>query len=239
MENNSFLKGIKDGLPICIGYFAVSFAFGISAVQSGLTWAEALLMSMTNLTSAGQVAGVPIIAGGGSFIELAVSQLVINSRYALMSVSVSQKLSKRVGLLHRFLIAFGNTDEIFAVTMSNKSSVGKKYMYGLILTPWIGWSSGTLLGSLAQNILPAVVISSLAVAIYGMFIAIVLPAMKKSFNITFCVLFAITLSCIFKYAPLLNKVPSGFVIIICAVISSAVFAFIAPTPEKKEEDGNV
>ena len=136
MENNSFLKGIKDGLPICIGYFAVSFAFGISAVQSGLTWAEALLISMTNLTSAGQVAGVPIIAGGGSFIELAVSQLVINSRYALMSVSVSQKLSKRVGLLHRFLIAFGNTDEIFAVTMSNKASVGKKYMYGVYRT-WL------------------------------------------------------------------------------------------------------
>ena len=120
-ENNSFFKGIKDGLPICIGYFAVSFAFGISAVGLGLTWVEALLISMTNLTSAGQLAGVPIIAGGGSIIEMAVSQLVINSRYALMSVSLSQKLGESIRLPHRFLVSFGNTDEIFAVSMTNKN----------------------------------------------------------------------------------------------------------------------
>lgn len=239
MENNNFFKGIKDGLPICIGYFAVSFAFGIFAVRSGLSWAEALLISMTNLTSAGQMAGVPIIAGGGTFAELAVSQLVINSRYALMSVSMSQKFGKSVSLLNRFLIAAGNTDEIFAVTVSNPSSVGKKYMYGLILTPWLGWSSGTLLGSLAENILPAIVISSLGVAIYGMFIAIVLPAMKKETRITLCVLFAVALSCLFKYVPFLSSVPSGFVIIICAVVSSAVFALLAPLPETKEAEENV
>ena len=239
MENNNFLKGIKDGLPICIGYFAVSFAFGIFAVNCGLTWAEALLISMTNLTSAGQMAGVPIIAGGGTFLELIVSQLVINSRYALMSVSMSQKLGKSVSLLNRFLIAAGNTDEIFAVTISNKSAVGKKYMYGLILTPWLGWSSGTLLGSLAEHILPAVVVSSLSVAIYGMFIAIVLPSMKKQSRITFCVLFAVALSCLFKYVPFLSQVPSGFVVIICAVVASAVFALITPISEKEEAEENV
>lgn len=236
MENNNFLKGIKDGLPICIGYFAVSFAFGITAVQLGLSWVEAFLISMTNVTSAGQLAGVPILASGGSLIELVVSQLVINSRYSLMSVSLSQKLGKTVSLKNKFLIAFCNTDEVFAVAMSNKSQVGKKYMYGLILTPWLGWSFGTLLGSLANNLLPAIIISSLGVAIYGMFVAIVVPAMKKSSPVTLCVLFSIALSCLFKYVPFLSVVPAGFVIIICAVVSSAVFALIAPTSNESEAE---
>ena len=161
MEQNSFKKGIVDGLPICIGYFAVSFAFGIFAVSNGLTWLEAVLISMTNLTSAGQLAGAPIIAGGGTFAELAISQLVINSRYSLMSVSLSQRLSGKVKLWQRFIIAFGNTDEIFAVASSNKEKVGFKYMVGLILTPAIGWVSGTLTGAVAGNILPEIVISAL------------------------------------------------------------------------------
>ena len=151
-ENNSFLKGIKDGLPICLGYFAVAFAFGITAVQCGLSWVEALLISMTNLTSAGQLAGVPIIAGGGSLIEMAVSQLVINSRYALMSVSLSQKFGKSIKLPHRFLFSFTNTDEIFAVAMTNKNPVGKKYMSGLALTPPVGWTLGTLFGGIVFRI---------------------------------------------------------------------------------------
>lgn len=237
-ENNSFLKGIKDGLPICIGYFAVSFAFGITAVGLGLTWLEALLISMTNLTSAGQLAGVPIIAGGGSLIEMAVSQLVINSRYALMSVTLSQKLGKSIKLPHKFLISFGNTDEIFAVAQTGKHHVGKKYMYGLILMPYIGWSLGTLLGAVADNILPAIIISALGVAIYGMFVAIVVPVAKKQKNVLFCVLVAIFLSCLFKYMSVLNTVPDGFVIIICAVIASMVFSFVSPIPVKEDGEEN-
>lgn len=228
MENNSFKKGVIDGLPICFGYFAVSFAFGISAVQGGLSWLEALLISAFNLTSAGQLAGVGVIIGSGSLIEMAVSQLVINSRYSLMSVSLSQKLSDSVSLLDRFLISFGNTDEIFAVSISNKGTVGKRYMYGLILTPYFGWSLGTLLGAVLGNILPSIVISSLGLAIYGMFVAIVVPVVKKEKATLLCVLGAILLSCLFKYLPLLSVIPSGFVIIICAVIPSLIFAFAAP-----------
>lgn len=235
-ENNNFFKGIKDGLPICIGYFAVSFAFGITAVGMGLSWVEALLISMTNLTSAGQLAGAPIIAGGGSLIEMAVSQLVINSRYALMSVSLSQKLGQSVKLRHKLLIAFGNTDENFAVAMSNKDAVGKKYMFGLILTPVLGWTSGTFFGAIADNILPAVVISALGIAIYGMFVAIVVPVMKKQKPVLFCVLLAIALSCAFEYLPILSKIPDGFVIIICAVAASAIFAVISPVPVEKEAE---
>lgn len=228
MENNKFTKGVTDGLPICFGYLAVSFAFGISAVQGGLSWLEALLISAFNLTSAGQLAGVGVIIGSGSLIEMAVTQLVINSRYSLMSVSLSQKLSDKVSLLDRFLIAFGNTDEIFAVSVSNKGFVGKRYMYGLILTPYLGWSLGTLLGAVLGNVLPQIVISSLGLAIYGMFIAIVVPVVKKEKATLLCVLGAILLSCLFRYLPLLSVIPSGFVIIICAVIPSLIFAFAAP-----------
>ena len=215
-------------MPICFGYLAVSFAFGISAVQGGLSWLEALLISAFNLTSAGQLAGVGVIIGSGSLIEMAVTQFVINSRYSLMSVSLSQKLSDKVSLLDRFLIAFGNTDEIFAVSVSNKGFVGKRYMYGLILTPYLGWSLGTLLGAVLGNVLPQIVISSLGLAIYGMFIAIVVPVVKKEKATLLCVLGAILLSCLFRYLPLLSVIPSGFVIIICAVIPSLIFAFAAP-----------
>ncbi len=235
MEQNSFKRGITDGLPICVGYFSVSFAFGIFAVASGLTVLQALLISMTNLTSAGQLAAVPIICAGGGLIELAISQLVINSRYALMSVSLSQKLSPNVKGLRRFLVAFGNTDEIFAVSVSNKGTVGYKYMYGLILTPVLGWSAGTVIGAVAGNVLPAVVTTSLGVAIYGMFIAIVVPQAKRDKAAAMCVFISVILSCAFRYIPVLNTVPSGFVIIICAVAASVIMALVAPIKIETEE----
>ncbi len=235
MEQNSFKKGIIDGLPICVGYFAVSFAFGIFAVAEGLSWLEAVLISATNLTSAGQLAGVPIIAGGGTFAELCISQLVINSRYSLMSVSLSQKLSGRVKLWQRFIIAFGNTDEIFAVATANPLSVGTRYMYGLILTPLLGWTGGTLLGAVAGDVLPAVVVTSLGVAIYGMFIAIVVPQIKRERSAAFCAVAAMLFSCLFRYVPALSRVPSGFTIIICAVAAALCAALLYPLPKKEDE----
>ena len=235
-EINSFKKGLKDGLPICIGYFSVSFAFGIFAVENGLTVWQAVIVSLTNLTSAGQLAGVPIMASG-SLIEIAVSQLVINSRYSLMSVSLAQKFSKNVKFKDKLLIAYGNTDEIFAVSISQNGEIGKKYMWGLILLPVIGWTSGTLSGGVAGNILPTIITAALGLAIYGMFTAIVVPVAKKEKATAICVLFSIALSCAFKYIPLLSKVPSGFTVIICAVVASAIFAIVAPikTEEENEE----
>lgn len=236
-EINSFKKGLLSGLPICIGYFSVSFAFGIFAIQNGFSVLEAVLVSLTNVTSAGQLAGVPIIAAGGTFVELAATQLVINSRYALMSISLSQKFNSKVNLLDRLIISFANTDEVFAVASSNKGNVGKKYMYGLIILPVLGWTIGTLLGALAGDVLPDSISSALGVAIYGMFIAIVVPPAKKEKSTALCVFLAIVLSCVFYYVPFLkNTIPSGFTIIICAVISSALMAVIAPMPAKEEED---
>ena len=230
-EINSFKKGIIDGFPICLGYLSVSFAFGIFAIANGLSVAESVLISMANVTSAGQLAAVPIITGGGTLIELVMTQLIINLRYALMSVSLSQKLGKSMRMVDRFLVAFVNTDEVFAVASGQKGKVGRKYLYGLILTPYLGWSLGTLLGAAAGNIFPAVVISALGVAIYGMFVAIVVPPMKRSRPLVVCVLIAVGLSCAFWYIPVLKAVPQGFVIILCAVVASAVMAVIAPVKE--------
>lgn len=234
-EENDFRRGFLDGMPICVGYFAVAFAFGIFAVQSGLTAGEALLISLTNLTSAGQLAGVPILTGGGTLVELALTQLVINSRYALMSISLGQKLGPKVKFWQRFLIAFGNTDEVFAVATTREGTVGPRYMAGLILSPMLGWNSGTLLGGVAGNLLPPLAIASLGMAIYGMFVAIVMPEMKKSRAVTLGVLLSAALSCLFRYVPFLYEtVPSGFVIIICAVAASVVMALVAPVPQEEE-----
>ncbi|MBQ3118819.1 MAG: AzlC family ABC transporter permease [Clostridia bacterium] len=227
-EQTSFVKGIKDGLPICFGYLSISFAFGIYACANGLSILQAVVMSITNLTSAGQLASVPIIAAGGTIAELLISQIVINLRYALMSVSLSQKLGKSVRMLDRFVIAFANTDEVFAVASSQEGTVGRNYLYGLILTPPIGWTLGTLLGAAAGAVLPEILVSALGIAIYGMFIAIVMPKAKTERPTALCVGLSIVLSCLFYYIPVLRTIPSGFTIIICAVIASGVFAFLAP-----------
>lgn len=225
---DNFLHGLKDGIPIALGYLSVSFAFGIFAVNQGLFVWQATAISMTNLTSAGQLAAIPIISGLLPYVELALSQLVINMRYALMSISLSQKLGDNVTLIDRFIIAFFNTDEIFAVASGRQEYVGKHYMYGLGLAPYFGWAIGTLLGAVLGNLLPQVVTDSLGVAIYGMFFAIVVPVAKKSKPVLATVLVSTALSVLFTFTPGLNKISSGFVIIICALLSSSLFALISP-----------
>ena len=239
MEQNNFFAGIKDGIPVCLGYLSVSFAFGITAVGMGLEIWQAVLISMLNVTSAGQVAGLPVLAYGGSLIELMATQLVINSRYALMSISISQRSGKSIRLIDRFLISFVNTDEVFAIATSKPMLVGRRYMYGLTLTPFLGWSFGTFLGALAGNILPAIVIAALDIAIFGMFIAIVVPKAREDKPVLLCVLLACALSCVFEFVPALNRIfanYSGFVVIICAVVASLVFAFLAPLPKENLEE---
>ena len=223
--------GLRDGIPICLGYLSVSFAFGIFATGEGLSILEATLISMFNLTSAGQLAAVPIIAAGGSFLELAMTQLVINMRYALMSISLSQKMGSTVRLSDRFAVAFANTDEVFAIASAKESAVGRRYLYGLIITPILGWTLGTLLGAVAGNILPKALVSALGIAIYGMFVAIVVPAARASRGILLCSLTAAALSSAVYYVPVLNEVNSGFAIIIVAVLTSAIFALVAPVDD--------
>ena len=172
-------QGIRHGIPIGLGYLSVSFAFGMKAVGDGLTVLQAVLISMTNLTSAGQIAALPLMAGGASLAEMALTQLTINLRYALMSLSLSRKLDGSMGTLQRLVFSFANTDEIFAVASSQPGKVGKYYLYGLMIAPWIGWSLGTFLGAAAGTLLPAFVRSALGIAIYGMFLAIILPPARE------------------------------------------------------------
>ena len=230
---NDFLKGIRDGIPICLGYLSVSFGFGILAVGLGLSILSAVGISLTNLTSAGQVAGVGIIAAGGSLLEMALTQLVINIRYSLMGISLSQKLDGSFNTMHRMIASFGITDEIFAVAVSQKS-VSPFYMYGLTAISALGWVSGTFLGAAAGNILPPSLSGAMGIVLYGMFLAIIIPPAKKEKGVLVAVLIAAFSSTIFEFV--LKSVSGGFAIIICSVISAAVCAAVFPVPEEREAE---
>ena len=229
--NREFGKGIRHGIPIALGYLSVSFAFGMKAVGDGLTWLQAVLISATNLTSAGQMAGLPLMLGGATLTEMALTQLTINLRYGLMSLSLGRKLDGSMGTLQRLIFSFANTDEIFAVASSQPGKVGKHYLYGLMLTPILGWTLGTLLGGVAGTLLPAFVRSALGIAIYGMFLAIILPPAREKTPVRFVVAISVALSLCFRYIPGLNRVSSGFVIIICAVAAAAAGAAVYPEQE--------
>ncbi|MBR0138325.1 MAG: AzlC family ABC transporter permease, partial [Erysipelotrichaceae bacterium] len=227
MKENSFRNGMIDGLPIGFGYFSVAFAFGIFALKCGLKGWQAVLISATNLTSAGQLAAVPIIAGGESLLELASTQLIINMRYFLMSIVLSQKLQPHTKLGQKLLIAWANTDEIFAVCTSKQGKLQSKYIYGVILTPYIGWTLGTLAGVLAGDILPDIISESLGVAIYGMLIAVFVSAARDDKNMFTCISIAVAMSIAFRFVSLLSKIPGGFAIIICAVTAAVIMSIIA------------
>ena len=229
---SEYFRGFKAGVPVGLGYLSVSFAFGVAAVQKGLPVLTAVLISLTNLTSAGQVAGLDIIALGGGYLEMAVTQLIINLRYALMSISLSQKLDPSVRMGDRFVMAFGVTDENFAIAVAQPKTVTARYFFGLMTLPILCWTGGTLLGAAAGSILPASVLSALGVAIYGMFVAIILPVAKRSAAVAGVALGAAALSCCFAWIPMLNRVSGGFAIILCAVIAAAVGAILRPVEEE-------
>ena len=232
-----FGRGLADGVPIALGYLSVSFSFGISAVNGGLSPLAAVLISLTNLTSAGQVAGLGIILSAGPLLEMAVTQLVINIRYFLMSLSLSQRLDTSFTIRPRLLAAFGITDEVFGVASSQKEPLVPRYMYGLILLPLVGWTLGTLLGAVAGNILPDDLKYALGIAIYGMFVAIVVPPARESRGVLLGVLIAIGISCLLAYLPLFRFITSGFSIIISAVIAAVIAAYLFPIPEEEKEEG--
>lgn len=234
MDAISFKRGLKDGVPIALGYFAVSFTFGMMAVSGGLSTGQAVLISLTNLTSAGQFAGLDIIVAGGSYWEMALAQLIINLRYCLMSFSLAQKLRRDVPWAHRFAVAFGVTDEIFGVSASQEGRVSPFYNYGAMCVAIPGWTLGTLVGGISGNLLPAFMVSALSVAIYGMFLAVIIPPAKKNKAVLGVVIGAMAVSSLFAVVPVLKKVSSGFVIIITTVLVAGAAAFICPVEEEKE-----
>lgn len=226
-----YAGGLKDGVAIGLGYLSVSFAFGVAAAREGVPLWAAVAISMTNLTSAGQLAGLSVIAACGPFVELILTQLVINLRYALMSLSLSQKLDPSVSDAQRLLIAFGNTDEIFAVSSGRDRPVTASYFAGLLTLPWICWTLGTLLGAAANRVLPASILEALGIAIYGMLIAVVLPAARRDRAVAMVVAAAVVLSCAFAWVPGLKTVSAGFAVIICGVAASVLGAVLRPVEE--------
>lgn len=228
-----FLRGMSHGIPICLGYLSVSFGLGILSVdKAGLSVLEAVIISAANLTSAGQKAGIDVIAAGGTLIEMVLLQLTINIRYSLMALSLSQKLDKRFTTPHRLLGSFGITDEVFAVCASQKDPLTPAYMYGLILIAAAGWIAGTALGAAAGELLPGAVSAAMEIVLYGMFIAIVIPPAKKQHGVLFAAVLAASLSVIFKYA--IPAVSDSFAMIISAVAASVLTALIFPVKEAEE-----
>ena len=227
-----FLRGMSHGIPICLGYLSVSFGFGILVVKAGLSVFQASLISVTNLTSAGQKAGLDVMAAGGALIEMVLLQLTVNIRYSLMALSLSQKLDKSFTTPHRFLASYGITDEIFAVCSAQKEPITPAYMYGMIFIAGLGWVVGTALGAAAGELLPAAVSTAMEIVLYGMFIAIVIPPAKKQHGVLFAAVIAAALSVMFKFAvPALSE---GFAMIIAAVVSALMAALIFPIKEEEE-----
>ena len=232
MNNNEYRVGVNRGLPVGMGYFSVSFGFGAMAVSQGLKTLDAVLISATNLTSAGQFAGLTLIVAAATLWEMVLTQLVINSRYALMSLALSQRMGEKIGLLPRLLIAFFNTDEIFALAMAREAPLTVPFLLGLGTLPFIGWTLGC--GALAGSILPLSIRTALGVMLYGMFIAIVVPPAKKNRDIFVAVVLALIFSSLFSWTPGLKTVSPGLSIVICTVAAAALCAALFPVKEERE-----
>ena len=214
-------EGVRDGLPIGLGYLSVSFTFGILAVSKGLSWIQAGLISLLNITSAGQVAGLGIMTTAGGILAMIISQIVINLRYSLMGISLSQKADKSMTPLLRILLAYGITDEIFGVAVSKKYEFGARYFFGLTVLPVLGWVAGTVIGALLGQIFPPFLTNALAIGIYGMFVSIVMPKAKHDKVILTSSLLSCIVSVLLFYIPFLSEhITSGFAIIIAAVAAA-------------------
>ncbi len=234
MNTNELRRGIRMGLPVGLGYFSVSFGFGAMAVSQGIRALDATLISAVNLTSAGQFAGLTLIVAMGSLWEMVMTQIVINSRYSLMSLALAQRMGQRIGFLPRLLIAFFNTDEIFALAMADPEPLTVPYLLGLGLLPFLGWTGGTLAGGLAGSALPADIRAALGVMLYGMFIAIVIPPAKQEKAVLVTVILALICSCVFHWADGLKTVSVGVSIVICTVAAAGAAAICFPVEPEEE-----
>lgn len=232
MNRNEYVRGFSRGIPVGVGYFSVSFGFGAMAAALGIRARDAALISLTNLTSAGQFAGLTLIAAGTTLWEIILTQIIINSRYALMSLALSQKMEQKIGLLPRLAIAFINTDEIFALAMAEKAALTTPFLLGLGSAPILGWTLGTITGALAGAILPEDIRTALSVMLYGMFIAIVVPPARKERPVLVAVLIAIAFSSAFTWVPGLQEISGGVTIVICTVAAAGICAMLFPVEEE-------
>lgn len=226
-----YKKGLRDGIPIALGYFAVSFTLGIAAKKAGITAFQATLMSLTNSTSAGEFAAISAICAGSTYLEMAVMQAVINLRYLLMSCALSQKIDTKVGMLHRLIMGGGITDEIFGISVSVPDKLNPFYMYGAMSIAIPAWASGTCLGVVLGSVLPANIINALSIALYGMFLAVIIPPARDNKIIALIVVVSMAASYMFSIAPILKETSSGMRVILLTVVISMTAAFLFPIEE--------
>lgn len=229
-----FARGLRNGIPICAGYFAVSFALGISAKNAGMDAVQAFAMSLTMVASAGQFAAINLIASSAGIIEMITTTLIVNLRYFLMSCSLTQKLSTKTKPGHRFLLAYCMTDEIFGLSATVNGDLNPFYTYGLMVVSVSGWCAGTVIGVLAGNILPVWVSNALGVSMYGMFLAIIIPPAKENHFIGVLVAISMCASWLFTVLPVLKEISSGFRIIILTLIIAGIAAVLRPVSDEEE-----
>lgn len=234
MKQNAFLEGIRDGLPIGLGYFAVSFSLGIVAQSAGLSAFQGFVASFLNVASAGEYALFTSIKQGATYAEIAIITFVVNARYLLMSCSLSQRFNPKTKFFHRFLVGFGITDEIFGITISREGFINPFYNYGALLISIPLWSIGTSLGIVAGNLLPLRIVSALSVALYGMFLAIIIPPARRNLVIFITVLASFVLSYLCSVLPFVKNLSSGTRTIILTVLISSIVAIIKPVGSEDE-----
>ena len=234
MKNKVFLEGMRDGLPIGLGYFAVAFSLGIVARNAGLTPLQGFIASFFNVASAGEYALFTSIQQAASLLEIAMITLVVNARYLLMSTALTQRFDPKTPLIHRFFVGFGVTDEIFGITIARPGSINPIYNYGALLVAVPLWSIGTSLGIIAGNFLPARVVSALSVALYGMFLAIIVPPAKKNIVIMISVIVSFAASFACTKLPLVSQLSGGTRTIILTVVISSIVALIKPISENED-----
>lgn len=223
-------------MPICLGYLAVSFTLGIAAKNAGFTAFQAMLTSIGINASAGEFAGITLIAAGASYLEVAIMELVANARYLLMSCSLSQKLPSGTPLRHRLLLGFYVTDEIFGVSMAFPEKLNPFYTYGIIAVAAPGWAIGTYLGVIMGNILPLSVVSALSVGLYGMFLAVIIPPARKDKILAILILVSMTASYIFTKLPLVSSLSAGIRTILLTVIIAGAAAILFPVKEEENHE---
>lgn len=233
-RKKDFEYGLKRGLPIALGYLPVSFTFGLMAVSGGIHPLLAVFISLTNLTSAGQFAGTNLIIESAGLIEITLTTFVINIRYMLMSLSLSQKIDPVISLMKRLIFGFGITDETFTIASTEKGKLSYSYMLGLITGPIIGWSLGTALGAFSCSALPPSISSAMGIALYAMFIAIIVPPSRKSRSILMIVLLSIGINLALKYIPLFSFISSGFRVIAATILGAGTGAALWPVEDENE-----
>lgn len=231
-KKSQFIYGVKRGFPIALGYLPVSFTFGLMAVNGGLPLWLAVFISLSNLTSAGQFAGTSLILAGAGYFEITLTTFVINIRYMLMSLSLSQKLEKKITIPQRMIFGFGVTDETFSVASSENGRLSNEYMLGLISTPILGWSLGTFLGGLICSALPEALSAAMGIALYGMFIAIIVPPAKSSRPVLVIILISAAVTLALRYIPVFSFISSGFRVIIATIVGAVAGAILYPVKEE-------